>query len=85
MKNAIKISITILEKELQVVDSDFVLDERGLRGIKEMIERDMTIPQIATELPQFNYEEVYDTIYRDDELNLLYRQHAQLKIKKRRY
>ena len=50
-----------------------------------MIERDMTIPQIATELPQFNYEEVYDTIYRDDELNLLYRQHAQLKIKKRRY
>ena len=66
-------------------DTPYQIVDLPKEQVIQMIERDMTIPQIATELPQFNYEEVYDTIYRDDELNLLYRQHAQLKIKKRRY
>ena len=66
-------------------DSPYKIVDLPRQQVWQMIERDMTIPQIAAELPQFTYEQVYDTIYRDDELNLLYRQHAQLKIKKRRY
>lgn len=66
-------------------DTPYQIVELPREQVVQMIVRDMTIPQIATELPQFTYEEVYDTIYRDNELNLLYRQHAQLKIKKRRY
>lgn len=66
-------------------DTPYQIVELPREQVVQMIVRDMTIPQIATELPQFTYEEVYDTIYRDDDLNLLYRQHAQLKIKKRRY
>lgn len=66
-------------------DTPYQIVDLPREEVVRMIERDMTIPQIAAELPQFTYEEVYDTIYRDDDLNLLYRQHAQLKIKKRRY
>lgn len=66
-------------------DTPYQIVDLPREKVVRMIERDMTIPQIAAELPQFTYEEVYDTIYRDDDLNLLYRQHAQLKIKKRRY
>ena len=48
----------------------------------DLIERDFTIPQIANEFAEYTYEQVYDTILCDEEFNLLYRKHGQLKVKK---
>lgn len=50
--------------------------------LRKMIEAEMTIPQIADELPEFTYEQIYDTILCDSEFNALYRKHGQLKVKK---
>ena len=50
--------------------------------VRKMIEADMTIPQIAEQLNELTYEQVYDTILCDYEFNPLYRQHGQLKAKK---
>lgn len=47
-----------------------------------LLEKDLTIPQISEEFPEFSYEQIYDTILCDYEFNPLYRKHGQLKIKK---
>lgn len=52
--------------------------------VRQLIECDLIIPQIAEQFPQYTYEQVYDTIYCDRELNPLYRKHGQLKIKKKK-
>lgn len=51
--------------------------------VGKMIEADMTLPQIAERLPEYTYEQIYDTILCDYEFNQLYRQHAQKKLVKR--
>lgn len=51
----------------------------------ELIKQDLTIPQIHERLPQFTYDQIYDTFSVDTEYNRLYRQHGQLKVKKRNY
>lgn len=48
--------------------------------VRRMIEADMTLPQIAVEMPEYTYEQVYDTILCDGEFNALYRRHGQLKL-----
>lgn len=50
-----------------------------------LINADLTIPQIAEQMPNFTYEQVYDTILCDAEFNDLYRKHGQLKVKKCRH
>ena len=35
-------------------------------------------------MPEFSYEQVYDTVLCDSELNTLYRQHAQKKLVKKK-
>ncbi len=62
-------------------DVDEEMDKTKLR---QLIECDLIIPQIAEQFPQYTYEQVYDTIYCDRELNPLYRKHGQLKIKKKK-
>lgn len=52
--------------------------------LRQLIECDLIIPQIAEQFPQYTYDQVYDTIYCDRILNPLYRKHGQLKIKKRK-
>lgn len=52
--------------------------------LRQLIECDLIIPQIAEQFPQYTYNQVYDTIYCDRELNPLYRKHGQLKIKKKK-
>ena len=47
-----------------------------------LINEDLTIPQIAERFPEYTYEQVYDTIFCDDEFHKLYRQHGQLKLVK---
>lgn len=45
------------------------------------IEEDMTIPEIHQRLPQYTYEQVYDTILFDYDYNTLYRAHGQKRLK----
>lgn len=52
--------------------------------IKGLILQDLTIPQIADVMNDYTYEQVYDTIYTDEDLNILYRKHGQKKIKKKK-
>lgn len=42
--------------------------------------QDFTIPQIAEKMPEYSYEQIYDTILCDSEFNSLYRCHGQLKL-----
>ena len=50
----------------------------------ELIMQDFTIPQIAERMPEYSYEQIYDTILCDSEFNNLYRKHGQLKLVKKR-
>lgn len=50
-----------------------------------LINANLTLPQIAEQMPNFTYEQVYDTILCDAEFNDLYRKHGQLKVKKCRH
>ena len=50
----------------------------------ELIVQDLTIPQIAERMPEYSYEQIYDTILCDSEFNNLYREHGQLKLVKKR-
>lgn len=50
----------------------------------QLIELDLTLPQIAEQFQEYTYEQVYDTILCDNELNALYRKHGQKKVKKER-
>ena len=51
----------------------------------QLIEQDLTIPQIHERLPQFTYDQIYDTFSVDTEFNKLYRKHGQLKVRKKNY
>ena len=64
-------------------DGPYLVVDLDRDKARAMIEQDMTIPQMAEHFPEFTYEEVYDTIFCDAELNTLYRQHAHQKIRKR--
>lgn len=59
-----------------------VIEDIDRRKLKQLIELDLTIPQIAEQFSDYTYEQVYDTIYCDKAFNLLYRKHGQLKIRK---
>lgn len=49
-----------------------------------LIEKDLIIPEIAKEFPQYTYEQIYDTILTDPDFNAAYRRHGQLKVRKNR-
>lgn len=49
----------------------------------QLISEDKTIPEIAERFPEYSYEQVYDTILCNQELNNLYRKHGQLKLKRK--
>jgi len=53
-------------------------------AIISLIELDSTLPQIAEHFPQYTYEQMYDTFMCDRQFNALYRQHAQIKLVKRK-
>ncbi len=53
--------------------------------LQEFILADMTIPEIAGKFPSNSYDEVYAAIDGNDDLNLLYRAHAQKKLLKKRW
>lgn len=61
-----------------------IADGIDMERLKNLIELDFTIPQIAEQFPEYTYDQIYDTIYVDKTLNPLYRKHGQQKIKKRK-
>lgn len=61
---------------------DLSEDERD--KMRELIFQDLTIPMISEHFKEYEYDELYDTIQFDGEFNTLYRQHGQLKVKKKR-
>lgn len=52
--------------------------------LRQLIECDLAIPQISEQFSEYTYDQIYDTVYCDRELNPLYRKHGQLKIKKKK-
>ena len=65
-------------------DTPYCVVELPRKDVVAMIEQDLTIPKIAERLPQFTYEQIYDTFTCDREYNNLYRQHAQKKLVKKK-
>ncbi len=63
-------------------EGDYEIVSLDREKVCSLIKADLTIPQIAETMPEFTYDQVYDTILCDAEFNSLYRKHAQLKIKK---
>lgn len=61
------------------------LTDEQRADLAKKIECDLTIPQIAETMTDYTYEQVYDTILCEPELNALYRKHGQLKVKKGRH
>lgn len=71
-------------QNLAYKDDDFKvvpLDRQRMRGL---IARDLTLPEIAQAMPEYSYEQLYDTVLCDEEYNRLYRQHGQLRLVKRK-
>lgn len=65
-------------------DGNFeIIEDINKDKLRSLIELDLTIPQISEQYPEYTYEQIYDTIYCDRELNPLYRKHGQLKAKKK--
>lgn len=50
--------------------------------LKTLILEDKTIPVIAQEFPDYTYDEVYERISQEKELNILYRAHGHKRAKK---
>ena len=66
-------------------ERDFCIVQLPRDEVTAMIEENRTIPEIAQALPQFTYEQIYDTILCDLEWNPLYRKHGQLLVRKKKY
>lgn len=65
-------------------DEPFKVVNLDIKKCKELISQDLTIPEIAEQFPEYSYEQVYDTILCNQELNNLYRKHGQSKLKKKK-
>lgn len=75
------------EKQNKYKDGDYKvinLTDDMRYELKKRIECDMTIPQIWETMKEYTYEQLYDTILCDSELNPLYRKHGQNKVVKRK-
>lgn len=70
-------------KAIKYKEQDFCIVQLPRDKVIELITDDKTIPEIHNAIPQFTYEQVYDSILNDIELNLLYRKHAQKKLIKK--
>lgn len=69
--------------ELEMVYGKERAEGINMELLARLIEADLTIPEIHNQFPQYTYLQVYGTIANDTKLNKLYRQHGQLKAKKK--
>lgn len=70
------------KREQEALNGTLRVVELPREEVLQLIKQDLTIPQINERLPQFTYDQIYDTFSCDVEYNKLYRQHGQLKVKK---
>lgn len=73
------------ERRCAYKDTPYCIVPLPRERVRELILRDMTLPQIAEELPTFTYEQIYDSVSADEEFSALYRAHGMLKVKKKHY
>lgn len=64
----------VAERDMEIVDFD-------KQYVKKLIESNLTIPEIHEKLKQYTYQQVYDSISADYDLNILYRKHGQKRVK----
>lgn len=73
------------ERLNQYKDGDYnvidLTDEQRYE-LQKKIECDLTVPQIWETMKEYTYEQLYDSILCDSDLNALYRKHGHLKVKK---
>ena len=67
-------------QSLYFEDNPLQIVELNKPQIKQLIESNLTIPEIHAKINKHTYQEVYDSIYADYELNTLYRQHGQKRL-----
>lgn len=60
------------------------IEALGRDRLKELIIADLTLPDIARQFPDYTYEQIYDALLIDRELNTLYRQHGQKKCARKK-
>lgn len=71
-------------QNLAYKDDDFKVVPLDRQRMRDLIARDLTLPEIAQAMPEYSYEQLYDTVLCDEEYNCLYRQHGQLRLVKRK-
>lgn len=64
-------------------DGDYAIVILDREKTLNLIKAGLTIPQIAESMPEYTYEQIYDTILCDAEFNDLYRRHGQRKLVRR--
>ena len=72
------------ERLVKYKDEPYKCVNMDRKVMRKYIEADLTIPQIAEQMPEYSYEQIYDTILCDSEFNNLYRKHGQLKLVKKK-
>lgn len=71
-------------KETTYKEGQLCLVELPRERVRHLIEMDLTIPEISKEMPEYTYEQLYDSISNDLEFNILYRKHGQMKIPRKK-
>ena len=71
-------------KEVRYKDTAYRRVDLPRAYVMELINKDLTLPQIAEMFPAYTYEQVYDTFMCDYEYNTEYRKHGMLKCKSAR-
>lgn len=71
-------------QSLAYKDGDFKVVPLDRQRMRDLITSGLTLPEIAQAMPEYSYEQLYDTVLCDEEYNRLYRQHGQLLLVKRK-
>lgn len=65
-------------------DTPYLIVNLDRERMTTLISAGLTIPEIAERMPEYTYEQIYDTILCDSEYNALYRKNGQLKAIKKK-
>lgn len=72
-----------LLRESVYLGENTAVDSFPREEVVALITANLTIPEIAERYPSLTYNQVYDTIYCDPDMNTLYRKHGQLRLVKK--
>lgn len=69
--------------EVRYKDEKYTPVDLDKNQVIKLIEADLTIPEIARHFPKYSYQQIYDTIFLDKDLNKLYHIHGQVLARKK--